>query len=360
MLALGWRARGLKIASVANVGYAASGAALVLVPWIAIYGPETASVLWPLAQTDVKIPPFSAIAGILPEDWPRLFSTAAFFYGASFAAYGVALSILAVVAVVAFIAVRRSEETALLGLVSGALAVATLFSVVVLSYATDFNSVLRFVSPVLAAALAVSAIWIGRPSRRAWIAAAVTAPALVCAVFAQNLLARINGALEARSLIAFAAARSDNYLLFLGNALGPDYRAWIAGLQARIPERETILAWTSVSFLMDYGRNPILVFSPQGYHHPLLNFPFPSGQPAETTAALKRLGVRYIVWEYAGYTTRSEAYYQREADSRFAGLRRINYSLLRMQVYLKGIAQRTRPVFADSRMAIFDVASIPD
>ena len=371
-----------KIVTGRAITIALAGAAAVLVPWIAVYGPDSISLLPLLAQNPIAIPPFERPPGYAPLDLDVLLTFKPFIYGATYGAYGIGVAALLLAAglvlwrLAAITGSARRRDIPIAEIAAGALAVACLVSFFASSFMTDLESVLRFAAPVFASALALTTILLGLriqeivaegPSRPSDLTVGrflrqrslLLVPALVVALFAPSLRDRIVWAAEYRTQISFAAARDTTYLTFLQNTLGVGVQTWLSGLQGRIPENERIFVWSSNSFLMDYRRNPIFAFTMQGYSHPFLRFP-PAGSAKETTQALKNIGVRYILWEHAGYTMGDEREYIQSGLSRFNHLRKTNLLTLRLLSYLKFIGQRTTPVYADNRIVIFAIESILD
>jgi hypothetical protein len=110
--------------------------------------------------------------------------------------------------------------------------------------------------------------------------------------FLPSLRDRVLQARTSGSILAFSWLANDpEYLAYNRQVLHGSTREKVAGMLRTIPAGETVIAWIDAPFYLDYARNRIIDAEPAG---------LAMGWAAVPAA-------RYLIWQYNGYATRSEA-----------------------------------------------------
>ncbi len=171
-------------------------------------------------------------------------------------------------------------------------------------------------------------------------------------MFAQNTINRVERIAVHHTLLSFSAATENVYKKYAQSAISPSYSSWIDKVQTQIPAQATILSWGSIGYLLDYKRNRILTFNQVGLANPLMNLPLNS-PPNDYLKYFSKLGVEYVVWEHAGYATKSPQEYQGWTQIGYSHYRKLGYSMLSMYQFMRFLAGYRKPIYADNRVAVF-------
>lgn len=109
--------------------------------------------------------------------------------------------------------------------------------------------------------------------------------------FLPSLRDRIHQELKFGSALAFSWLANDpDYLAYNWQVLYGPVHEKVKAMQQAIPSGEAVVAWMNTPFYLDYSRNRIIDAEPAGL--------------AAGWGPIPR--VRYLIWEYNGYATRSE------------------------------------------------------
>src|SRR6185503_421900 len=127
-------------------------------------------------------------------------------------------------------------------------------------------------------------------------------------------------------------------------------------VQNTIQRGETVLVWTAVPFLLDFGRNRILSASEPGFANPWLRFPAGISEDA-LVQYLRSWGVRYVLFEADGYAIKSISDLKPYLNSEQAVYRKLgDYGIYAKQALLD-LAEKRRVIYRHDHMILFDLAS---
>lgn len=323
--------------------------AAALAPWLALHAPlywKAIGLSGPAGQGSLG--PGSPL-GYLPE----LVSNRPIF-GASLVAY----DLLVVALGAAFVAAawslragdaRRGSAHIAAMATSGAGVLTYLFN----GYLFEAETAVRYSAPVLIGALPAAGILLLRDARegsRRPRAVMLVAVAL-CALFIGPLVERAQAAIEHRTLVPYTAER---YANFTTGALSAAAHEWALRGQEETVEGSTLLAWTSVPFRLDFGRNRILSVSEPGLIDPWLDIP-----PYATADDIRRLlaswGVDYVIVEHSGFGITPVQEYLSYVNSPYPRYQRIGLRNLAMRRGLLELADQSRIIRRTSRLLVYEV-----
>lgn len=171
---------------------------------------------------------------------------------------------------------------------------------------------------------------------------------VLIALFSNVFLERVGRAYSAQTLISFPINK--RYVRYNKAALGSEARKWVLGFQSNTEEGKTILAWMSVPFRFDFGRNRVLTVMEPGLINPWLNIS--SDESPETLGDyIRQLGIRYVVWEHKGYGMKSIRVLSAQGSPRSRVVR--NHIYLRET--LNVLAERGKILYGDDRIVVIDM-----
>lgn len=311
-----------------------------MLPWIAVHRARFSVAL----SGDAALA--EAVMPTLPPgdmDILGLLSFAHLPYGASYGAYAVIAIGGLLVALVAWIECRVKD-----GAVSGAIRSVAFLSattlgifVTVMAYsqARDFAhfAVRLLVPTVLGSVIAVVAVavMVRRPYARA---AGLVGAIFLLAVFGREYPERIGQMANGNSALAFTwLTNKPDYREFSAMAIGPDWRDRLRSIQAKVPEKEAILVWTTTPFVLDYARNPLYEIDLMGLSAPWAQMP----------------KARYVLWEYRGYAARGMESYESASRSRNANVSRSGRRAIALARRLQTLASRSPVVHYDRNFVLF-------
>jgi hypothetical protein len=130
----------------------------------------------------------------------------------------------------------------------------------------------------------------------------------IVGIYRETFMERLKRANDYGTLLSFAAAQAPRNIEYNQYALSDAARGKMSSLQDLTPKGESILALVSMPMYLDYGRNTIYPTHEYGLSNQLLIMPFTEG-PAGMRRFFRRLGIRYFIWEYAGYGMKPQALY---------------------------------------------------
>jgi hypothetical protein len=226
-------------------------------------------------------------------------------YGSSIASYTMLMAAIGISALVAWWAAGKQDRleaspARLMAVVCGA-GIATYF-ILLVGGTPEFGSALavRYYVPIAIglapAAFGLAARYVLESRELRLPNLAATLPIVVAVlpllVFLPSLRDRVLQAKTSGSVLAFSWLADDRtYLEYNQQMLQGSAREKVAAMLGMVPAGETVIAWIDMPFYLDYARNRIIDAEPAG-----LSTRWAIVPPA-----------RYVIWEYKGYATRSEA-----------------------------------------------------
>ncbi len=354
-------------------GVSAGTACVVLVPWIVIsfntYGKASVGVFEQLMRK-------SAQSGDAVVNWGRLtdffFSRAELFFGASLLDYNFTIvTILAAGLISIYLLPRNSGRPGSRHLVVGLCAfTAATVTYLINAYLfsldlADVEELVRYFAPVIIAVVPASTLVVGRlfwvsPSTPpggvgpTWRLAImfVACQGMVLGLFMESLLDRAARARDYRTSLSFPLAQSEDYLAYNRFALSDEPRDRFLKIQSVTDQGETILAWVSMPFHLDFDRNSILTMEWPGLVVGEAEKPF-DGDPEEFRKFLKRFGIRYVMWQFKGYGMRSERPLRGPLQPR--ARRQEARMYLNLMDVMRSLAGKSKVVYKDNRFVLLDI-----
>ena len=350
--------------------------AVALVPWAVVtlgtYGFPGNSMSPELFRGPLaaKYPSLAA------HDIKGLFRVGEVFYGGNQLTYNLLALSLAVCAGAALLVLRlrrssQADEThfcrpAITSFVP--LGIAAFVAYILNADLNDTESATRYSCPFLLPLVPLGGLVIGRlvaitpssPQMRSITLPAFLAriaPVLfqiaVVALFAPTSLHRLELALDARTIISFPI--DQRYLEYNVYALGRGgLRAY--GLQRRIAEGETVLAWVAQPFHLDYRRNKVLNVCNPGLINPWLRFPAGIGD-TELRQYLRARGVRYVLFQSDGPGVITEGQLTNWLKSRFPLHRKMGDYSVYSRAVLQRISATSRILYRDEEIVLFELGA---
>jgi len=272
--------------------------AAFLSPWLLLHAPHYVAAFRASRG-------FPIASGIGADPHVNLFSFDKLAYGSSSASYSMLVAAIGFSALLGWWAARKEDEqtvlsTRLMAAICAA-GVATYFILVLVGpLQSGYAQAFRYYAPVAIglapAAFGMAARHTMASSRfksnvpRVMVPAAIAVLSLLA--FLPSLRDRVLQARTSGSILAFSWLANDpEYLAYNRQVLHGSTRAKVAGMLRTIPAGETVIAWIDAPFYLDYARNRIIDAEPAG---------LAMGWSAVPAA-------RYLIWQYNGYATRSEA-----------------------------------------------------
>jgi hypothetical protein len=285
------------------------------------------------------------------------FATATLFWGDSFLHYSiVVLGIGGVAAASALFSLRPAadpQRATLRSLAASGFAGFALYLFILTSFARssfgDSDTALRYFCPIVigvapTAMLMAWKLWpvgsgVGR-LRPAHLG--LTSLALLSLLgFSRSFVARMAQAAEYGSIIAFRPlATSEPYLDYSRAALDSETLAKLRGIQSMVPAKEPLMVWNSIPFDLDFQRNPIFDVDISGPANPWATLP----------------PVRYVLWEYHGYGTRTVGFCREETLSHNLHDRRDGELCLSFLKLLDDLAEHSQILYNDGETVLFHLA----
>jgi hypothetical protein len=306
-----------------------------LLPWLALH-----SAHYFLSHSETG-GPYSAIL-----DTPAIFSTAPLFYGSTPAHYTFCFLCVLLVAILGGIAAKNSgsnvrQKAAILIANGGAGMASFLFFTLLLGpQVIGEENAIRYCTP-LAIALVPGMLAVAGSIDKFRLSKIVAALGLVVALlFSPSWLQRFSQATNLGSILSFSGlASSPNYLSYCNKTLSLQNKEHVRELQEKIPAGETITAWINAPFNLDFKRNEIFDVDTAGLDNKwVLQAPTP-----------------YVMWEYAGYATKTPRDYLTAAN--MPGPREGSIALrsLKFALLLQTLLKSSQIIYNDGAVAIFHI-----
>jgi hypothetical protein len=280
MAAAIWRMTGSRRNGLLHGLRTASLAALFLAPWLLLYAPYYwIAIMHPLADTGIHVP--DATFGQKMEGLLSLLSPAERPYGGSLLAYS---AIATGLILCSLAAIKRNsgdlqERLSQAGLAATAIAAAmTYLSWVIYGpRLQELDATLRYAIPFLIGGCAAALpLWLRQGEKRGSVACLLVA-ALLLAGFATSARHRWDMLARNGTQLAFLRHWDDGKISsdyrYQQWALNGDAQRMVRNIQQAVPQGETILAWSGLSFLLDFGRNKVIDMNVAGMGQPWGHIP---------------------------------------------------------------------------------------
>lgn len=333
-------------------------------PWLLLHATHY------LGALSISHTPDTAGAAMLSGNLAELFSGESLRYGGSFPAYGaaaLALLAAAVYAISGFLPRGQDNRQRGYALVVFAAAVAGCASYLFNGIVFPATLAVRYSCPALIATfpfvlMAVTGI-VSRPAVMAaqaiWPLAlrgvSLGVAALVTVLFWDSLTSRIERAATQHQALSFPV--NDTYVEYNRFALSPQAGQIIREIQYKLPPGEKILAWISMPYHLDFARNDIYNVMDPGMINPWLDIPM-TGNPDDVVGYLKGQGVRYIMWQSAGYGMTPREKYQALQSYTFVAERKIGLKGQYLTRILDDMMVRGLYVYQAKSILLFDLQRI--
>ena len=356
---------------VAVIGaFTALVAIISITPWLVLHWPNYSMLLGlaPAGLTDTMntVDFFSRLTSGNFNKLLSLLSFDTLFWGGSYLDYNFVIVLLATALVISLYLLKSKqveiEKRYLIPILSSCAAG-------IVSYFTNayvFSSQLgvRYSCPVLIASLPAVLLLLGKYAVRHRTAGQVyksglssvsrlgimllVSQGILVVLFSDVLIDRATRAYNAGTLVSFSIHQGD--VRYSKAALSDQSRESALSLQSKTEKGETILVWMSVPFHLDFARNRILTVMEPGLDNPWLNIPA-SENPESLVKYLRQLGVRYVMWEHAGYGMKTIREVLAQPSSHSSDFRNNIY----LRKTLTALANRSKILHYNDRIVVIDM-----
>lgn len=362
-----WSTRKTKRAALA-AGLVMLFAAIFAAPWVTVSLPNYIAAAQAMAVTSGND---TAVVqpGLIFDDFSQLISGDKLPWGGSFLDYSM-IVLLLLAGGVASLHLARQADGARTGyaLTLTAACGASLVNFVADIYFFGPQTGLRYTCPVLIAVFPLTVIYLASqkavgvsdthavrtrwPVTRLISYAAIVSALVVSALFANASMTRFMQVHKLRTMLSFPI--QDIYLRYNKAVLEGLAAEWVHQMQETIPPHESVLAWVSVPFLLDYSRNRIISVTKPGVINPWLDVPF-GGDEETLRQYLKKRGIRYVMLEHSGLGVIQESALRQYAESPNPGTRKLGRRNLYLRHALLALARHSRMLYQDSVAVVFDL-----
>ena len=370
VLAVAVATRRIRTTLVWCVTVAATAMAGIL-PWMLIHAPR-----WYAAWTAVGSSVTATAEGNRTESpLPPLdmFSQKQIFYGfdASFAHYTWTVLLVCLCCALIVYRARRqawSDNPSVFWWVSSCAILPILYFVALPPLGRNlvgYETVLRYVCPILLAVVPAAIIlagealtvvprhWRGQKPNPLVALLTIALPTiLLLGAFYGPLVNRIEQAAKSGSMLSFPNATHPGSIIYSRYAVSEQAKRAVSDVQRLVPEGETLVAWISLPFLLDYGRNRIFDVEPAGLGSLTQDFPF-DGNVEAGEDYFRRHRARYVLWQYSGPAVRLAKKLLIESTSRFAHFRRNGQNTLAFNKILFKLSRRSKILYEDKYYVLF-------
>ncbi len=284
-------------------------AAVTILPWLLLHLTNYVAAINVPSHTTAGAN--ASIFSVLKGNVSEMFSTNNLYWGGSMLGYGtiiIELAVLGVASIFFMLPSSRSQSPQKgYSLVAASACVAAIGSYILEFSFFDLDNAVRYASPVLIATLPFAFLVAGFNAtvsyssqqrlhvKRRFEMVILTAASLVLGLFGSDFFDRIERDYNNRTTDSFpindAIIRQNNY------AFSIIARQTLRNIQYQTEAGSKILAWISIPFQLDFTRNEIQVVTAFGLLNPWLDIPL-SGNPIDVARYFKKMGIRYIIWEY--------------------------------------------------------------
>jgi hypothetical protein len=276
-----------------NAGWIATWSLVFISPWLLLYAPYyLIAVTHPLGLPLTQVPEVQV--AVHPS---ALFSPDTTFRGSSRLAYtclvaGLFLCTLYAIMKTCGQSSSRKSHVALAS-ASAAAGGSYLFWVLIAPHLDESTSMFRYSIPVLIGVSSAALPLCATISARGGTTVSIIVGALVALLFVSSTGERVTRLLHHGAALAYlhiwSTASIDQARHFMRPVLNGDRTAEVRQFQEMIPPGKTLLAWTTLTFLLDYRRNRIVDVNEEGLGKPWARIP----------------QFHYILWQYKGYAAKN-------------------------------------------------------
>lgn len=170
--------------------------------------------------------------------------------------------------------------------------------------------------------------------------------------FSKILSQRAGRIIWHNTTLSFPLGENNFYKSFNEFMLSNPGKQFYADIQNSVEKESTILAWVSAPFHLDYTRNKIFsVGDSSGLTAPWLDLPLNADTQTMTAFLLKKK-IKYLLWEYKGYSMRNRQGWQELAASSYVGRKMVGRHGLYMYEILKKIVGNSTILFQNNRIVL--------
>jgi hypothetical protein len=168
--------------------------------------------------------------------------------------------------------------------------------------------------------------------------------------------ARANQALRYGSVLSFQTlATSPKYMAYNEYALSAKAKAEIQAAQEKVPKGDALVAYTPMTFHLDFRRNRILDIDPGGFVSPWIDFP--SGQGTkEGNDFFNKAGSNFILWQYRSYAVRPERLLKKRAAQPYVQEHLIATRSLQLEKMLNEMARTSEIVYDNGSVRVMKLS----
>jgi len=307
--------------------------------------------LWMSMQ--LNAPPAIEIPAAPVNGFRSLFSTGKLYWGNSYPDYMLILVALLVAAGFSLYGLsqkRFAKDSKEIVLVPAA-ALSASVCLFIFGRMIDIETALRYAIPILIAILPVSILFVEKYFRNSSHTlikncghALLALYLLIGVMFTGTFVDRVKRISQQRTLISFPM--SNQYRDFMRYIFSGQREEEVRSVQSTIKAGEPFLAWISTPFFLDFSRNRIVTLEVCDTLGGVYNDEIPSDVDIETFwNFFRKLGVRYILWEYNGAAVKDDQWY-------------IKYGA-RKQLFFKKtlptLARYTKVIYDNNSFAVLDI-----
>ncbi len=180
---------------------------------------------------------------------------------------------------------------------------------------------------------------------------------LIVAMFHDTFIGRLYNWNKLRTVIMFPVSehrKNYSHAVLAESTNSPAYK-----VQLLTEPGETIAAWISVPFRLDYRRNDVKFYADPSTTCPWLEVPF-DGKPETARKYFLGHGIRYIMWEHAGFGIKSAREYLRMVATKVPLYVQVANYGLSMHKALRAISKKGGIVKFDNRFVLIDLEVPPN
>jgi hypothetical protein len=181
-------------------------------------------------------------------------------------------------------------------------------------------------------------------------------PLLVSAAdFSKLLPQRIGRIIWHQTTLSFPLGEHRNYKTYNDFIFSDTMKRFFTDVQNSFQEGSTILAWVSAPFHFNYARNTIFsVGDASGLNAPWLNLPVGADHRTMRDFLLRKQ-IKYIIWEYKGYSMRTRREYRKLAASPYVGRKMVGENGLFMYETFEKLVKGSRVIFGNERIIVCEL-----
>ena len=342
-----------------------------LLPWIAIYREN----YWYIIQgifhenpQDIFANSYHSSRDFITKNW---FSSDRLYWGGSFRGYNVLMLIMLMASLLsAYHLIKKKHSILNPYLIAIFVAgIAGIMSYFITAYFWDPDTHIRYSCSVIIAALPFTVLILGSQfgvfnpivtgvkhkkvsSQYVMLSTMLLIFIILIGCFGNSVLERINLVHHKRTVLAFPLPLG--YVGFNKTMLNNNTKKDVRIIQNKTEEGQTILAWTSIPFHLDFARNKILTVSEAGLCNPWLDLPLNS-KLEDIRKFLNKRGIRYVILEYKGFAIKDEDGFRSYLRAPFLIYRKIASYNLYFRKMLIVLAKENLIIYNQNGIMIIDI-----